>query len=98
MYHAKSNGRAEYALFTSQLNLSLQRRLSLEKHMIGALERGEFAVHYQPQIDLRTGRLAGAEALLRWNSPEMGNVPPFGVRTHCRTQWHDRRAGAVRAG
>ena len=76
MYHAKSNGRAEYALFTSQLNLSLQRRLSLEKHMIGALERGEFAVHYQPQIDLRTGRLAGAEALLRWNSPEMGNVPP----------------------
>ena len=76
MYQAKNKGRADYSLFTSQLNVELQRRVTLEQQMIGALKRGEVAVFYQPQIDLRNGRTVSVEALLRWDSPKLGSISP----------------------
>ncbi len=76
MYVAKRRGRGEYVGYDPGLSAGAQTRFSLESHLQGALERGEFSVHYQPQFDLGTGRIAGMEALLRWESPEHGNVPP----------------------
>ena len=76
MYQAKNKGRADYSLFTSQLNVELQRRVTLEQQMIGALKRGEVAVFYQPQVDLRNGRTVSVEALLRWDSPKLGSISP----------------------
>jgi diguanylate cyclase (GGDEF)-like protein len=76
MYLAKRRGRGEYACFDDQLSAGAQARFSLESRLQGALERGEFSVHYQPQFDLGTGRIAGMEALLRWNNPELGSVSP----------------------
>ena len=76
MYLAKRRGRGEYACYDPGLSAGARARFSLESHLQGALERGEFSVHYQPQFDLGTGRIAGMEALLRWNNPELGNISP----------------------
>jgi EAL domain-containing protein (putative c-di-GMP-specific phosphodiesterase class I) len=76
MYLAKRRGRGEYACFDDRLSAGAQARFSLESRLQGALERGEFSLHYQPQFDLGTGRIAGMEALLRWNNPEIGSVSP----------------------
>jgi diguanylate cyclase (GGDEF)-like protein len=76
MYLAKRRGRGEYACFDDRLSAGAQARFGLESRLQGALERGEFSVHYQPQFDLGTGRIAGMEALLRWNNPELGSVSP----------------------
>lgn len=77
MYHSKEMGRNIYSYFTEQMNRDVTRRLSLEEQMHGALERGEFEVYYQPKLDLKSGRVMGAEALLRWTNPALGSVPPF---------------------
>lgn len=77
MYLAKESGRNNYQFYTTELNRRTARRLTLETALRRALERGEFQLHYQPQIDLGTGRIIGAEALIRWQSPEMGMVPPL---------------------
>jgi len=74
MYHAKQNGRNHYHFFTSEMNRRALERMTIEKKMRHALERGEFALHYQPQIDLRTQRMVGAEALVRWRDPETGEM------------------------
>jgi len=76
MYQAKNRGRADYAFYTPQLNIEVRRRVTIEQHMVGALERDEFSVHYQPQIELGTGRLISFEALLRWHNPALGDVSP----------------------
>jgi diguanylate cyclase (GGDEF)-like protein len=76
MYVAKRRGRGEYASYEARLVTGAQARFSLERHLQGALERGEFALHYQPQFNLATGRIAGMEALLRWTHPELGVVTP----------------------
>jgi len=76
MYLAKRRGRGEHACFDDRLSAGAQARFSLESRLQGALERGELSVHYQPQFDLGTGRIAGMEALLRWNNPELGSVSP----------------------
>ncbi|MCB1960967.1 MAG: EAL domain-containing protein, partial [Rhodocyclaceae bacterium] len=76
MYHAKENGRNGYQFFTHELNHRAQLRLNLENDMRRALSRHEFSLHYQPQFDLRSGALVGAEALLRWQHPEHGFIPP----------------------
>ena len=76
MYLAKRRGRGEYACYDAGLSAGAQTRFTLESRLQGALERGEFSVHYQPQFDLGTGRIAGMEALLRWNNPELGSVSP----------------------
>jgi len=66
MYHAKESGRANFQFFSSQMTERVSRRLSTENDLRRALEQGEFTLHYQPLIDLATGRISGAEALLRW--------------------------------
>ena len=76
LYQAKSQGRATYHFYTEALTRVANERLQLESRLRGALERGEFVVHYQPQVDTRDGRLIGAEALLRWLTPEGELVPP----------------------
>ena len=76
MYHSKALGRNTYSYFTNAMNRDVTRRLALEEQLHGALERGEFSVFYQPQVAISSGKIVGAEALLRWNNPALGDVPP----------------------
>jgi diguanylate cyclase (GGDEF)-like protein/PAS domain S-box-containing protein len=66
MYRAKEQGRNSYQFYLPQMNERLVERLTLEARLRGALERGEFVLHYQPKVDLATGAISGLEALLRW--------------------------------
>ncbi|TMH45871.1 MAG: PAS domain S-box protein [Betaproteobacteria bacterium] len=76
MYHAKELGRANYQFFTEQMNQAASRRLALETDLRRALGRDELRVHYQRIVDAHTGRVTGHEALVRWQHPERGLVPP----------------------
>jgi diguanylate cyclase (GGDEF)-like protein len=76
MYFAKRKGPGMFAFFDPSMNDAALRRFTLEAKLRGALERGEFSLHYQPQFDVRTGGVSGMEALLRWNNEELGSVPP----------------------
>jgi diguanylate cyclase (GGDEF)-like protein len=76
MYHAKELGRANYQFFTEQMNQAASRRLALETDLRRALARDELRLHYQRIVDAETGRVAGHEALVRWQHPERGLVPP----------------------
>jgi diguanylate cyclase (GGDEF)-like protein/PAS domain S-box-containing protein len=76
MYRAKETGRNNFQFFTAEMNERLLERLKIEEALRNAVERGEFVLHYQPQVDLRTGKVIGAEALIRWQHPELGMVAP----------------------
>ena len=76
MYSAKDNGRNNFQFFTQEMNRRAVERLTLENSLRLALERKELFLEYQPQVDLATGKIIGAEALLRWRHPELGLVPP----------------------
>ncbi len=76
MYHSKKLGRNTYSYFTEAMNQEVSRRLTLEEQMHGALERGEFRLCYQPQVNVTNRRISGVEALLRWNNPVLGDVSP----------------------
>jgi diguanylate cyclase (GGDEF)-like protein len=76
MYRAKQQGRNTYQLYTPAIGINAQQRLQLEHNLYLALERQEFCLHYQPQISLQTGAIVGMEALIRWQSPELGWVSP----------------------
>jgi diguanylate cyclase (GGDEF)-like protein/PAS domain S-box-containing protein len=76
MYQAKENGRRSYRFFEPAMNVRAVERQSIEENLRRALERQEFALHYQPKIDLRTGEITGAEALIRWTHPVRGLVSP----------------------
>jgi diguanylate cyclase (GGDEF)-like protein len=76
MYHAKRLGKNGYQFFSQELNDAILERVDLEAKLRPALERGEFTLHYQPQVNLETGKVLGLEALLRWNQPELGMVAP----------------------
>ncbi len=78
MYHAKDAGRNTFRFFTEQMNIDAVERLRMHQSLTKALERNEFELHYQPLIELASGAVVGAEALLRWNHPERGMVPPAG--------------------
>jgi diguanylate cyclase (GGDEF)-like protein len=77
MYQAKENGRASYQYFTSAMNARAVERQSIEESLRRALERRQFALHYQPKINFKTGAITGAEALLRWTHPTRGSVSPM---------------------
>lgn len=76
MYQAKALGRNTYSFFTNQMNTVIQRRLTIEEQMRGALQRNEFILYYQPQFDVKKNEIIGAEALLRWLNPVLGSVAP----------------------
>jgi EAL domain-containing protein (putative c-di-GMP-specific phosphodiesterase class I) len=76
MYQAKENGRQSYKFFKPAMNVRAVERQSIEEALRRALERQEFALHYQPIVNLITGEITGAEALLRWTHPTRGLVPP----------------------
>ena len=76
LFRAKETGRDTYAFFTERMDLDMRQRLAIQSQLRGAIARDEFEVHYQPQMCLRGGTLAGAEALLRWNNAVLGRVPP----------------------
>jgi diguanylate cyclase (GGDEF)-like protein/PAS domain S-box-containing protein len=76
MYHAKESGRNNYQFFTQDMNTRALERLSLERSLRRAVERGELRLHYQPQYDVRGGHIVGLEALVRWEHPDLGLLPP----------------------
>jgi len=76
MYQAKEEGRGRFAFFKQSMNVEMNRRVTLDRELRQALERDEFTLFYQPQIDLRTGRVCSAEALLRWRHPTRGVLTP----------------------
>lgn len=76
MFHAKKSGRNNYQFFNAEMNVRAVERQKLEVHLRRSLQQGELVLYYQPKIDLRTGRAAGVEALLRWAHPERGMLLP----------------------
>ena len=76
MFRVKEQGRGTFQFFTDELNDRVVARMTMERCLRRALENDELSVHYQPQVDLVSGRMIGIEALLRWRTPEMGMVSP----------------------
>jgi diguanylate cyclase (GGDEF)-like protein/PAS domain S-box-containing protein len=76
MFRAKEKGRGCFHFFTEQLNDRIAVRITMERCLGKAVANKEFSLHYQPQMDLRTGRMIGCEALLRWQNPDLGEVLP----------------------
>jgi len=76
MYAAKESGRNDYRFYEAQMTTVIQARVSLERALRHALEYNEFEIWYQPKLDLATGALDGAEALIRWRNPQLGLVSP----------------------
>ncbi|OWY39182.1 sensor domain-containing diguanylate cyclase [Xenophilus sp. AP218F] len=77
MYHAKSSGRNSYKFYTADLNARAREILAIESQLRFALERDEFVLHYQPQVEMGSGSIVGAEALIRWNHPSLGLLGPI---------------------
>jgi diguanylate cyclase (GGDEF)-like protein len=77
MYLAKEDGKNGFRFFTKEIKAQSIERLTLETALRRALERDQFALHYQPKVDMVTGQITGVEALLRWTHPELGVLPPM---------------------
>ena len=76
MYCAKQSGRNNFQLFADQMNTFFPERLSLEKDLRHAMERGELELHYQPKVNMQENQVVGMEALIRWRHPQRGLIPP----------------------
>lgn len=76
LYRAKDSGRSNYQFYNDEMNRHAIKLVQVQTALRYAVERNELVLHYQPQVDLETGRIVGAEALLRWNHPQHGMVPP----------------------
>jgi diguanylate cyclase (GGDEF)-like protein/PAS domain S-box-containing protein len=76
MYHAKERGRNNFQFFTQNMNQAVLERVSIENDLRTAIERDEFELFYQPQVDSRSGEITGMEALIRWHHPQRGLVAP----------------------
>ncbi|MEQ1667888.1 MAG: EAL domain-containing protein [Sulfuriferula sp.] len=76
MYHVKERGRSGFRFYQPQMNMSLLSRMKLDYAMRLALEQQQFRLHYQPQIDIKTNQIIGAEALIRWHDQALGDVSP----------------------
>ncbi len=77
LYQAKDQGRGCYAYFSEDQTLAARERIALETRLRRAIEQGELRVFYQPQVDIESGRIVGAEALVRWQDPIEGLIPPL---------------------
>lgn len=77
MYYAKNAGKNTYRVFTASMQGEAQKRFAMNGNLRRALEREEFVLHYQPQINLRTGHISGVEALIRWAHPDLGMISPL---------------------
>ncbi len=77
MYHVKSNGKNGFSIYSEEMNTKAAHRVKLENDLRRALELDEFEIHYQPIIDVSSGETRALEALLRWNHPELGMIPPM---------------------
>lgn len=77
MYMAKGNGKGKYRIFEAGMHAAAMTRLQRENDLRLAVERNEFVVYYQPEIDLASGAMVGMEALVRWQHPELGLIPPL---------------------
>jgi diguanylate cyclase (GGDEF)-like protein/PAS domain S-box-containing protein len=96
MYQAKENGRQSYQFFKPAMNVRAVERQSIEESLRRAMERQEFTLHYQPKIDLRTGEITGAEALLRWTHPSSRACLPGAIYSRgrgLRADSSDRQMG-----
>jgi diguanylate cyclase (GGDEF)-like protein/PAS domain S-box-containing protein len=76
MYQAKEAGKNRYRFFDTKMNTQVHKLLNLEKNLQTAIENNEFELYYQPQVSVKTKTIIGAEALIRWKNPELGNVSP----------------------
>lgn len=76
MYRVKEEGKNRFQFFTQEMNQSVSRKSRIAIGLRKGLEQGEFSIHYQPQIDLKTEEIIGVEALIRWTHPELGNISP----------------------
>jgi len=76
MYHAKNSGRNNFQFYSTEMNAQATQRLTMETSLRRAVDQNELYLHFQPQINLNTGTISGAEALLRWKSEEWGDVSP----------------------
>jgi len=76
MYYAKAKGRGNFQFFTEEMNQVVMKRQATEADLRSAMERHQFVLYYQPQLDLNAGKLTGVEALVRWQHPTRGLVPP----------------------
>jgi EAL domain-containing protein (putative c-di-GMP-specific phosphodiesterase class I) len=76
MYQAKENGRQNYQFFKPAMNVRAVERQFIKEGLRRALERREFALYYPPKMDLKTGEITGAEALIRWTHPTRGPISP----------------------
>lgn len=76
LYRAKEQGRNNYQFYLPEMNAKVSERLAMENNLRKALEREEFLLHYQPQVDLTTGQVIGMEALVRWHRPDSGLISP----------------------
>jgi diguanylate cyclase len=76
MYFAKRRSPGNFSYYDAAMNAAALQRFTIEAQLRGAMERGEFSLHYQPQFDVRNGTVSGMEALLRWHNVELGLVPP----------------------
>ncbi len=77
LYHCKTSGKNKFMYYNSSMDAADTDRLALETDLRKALERKELVLHYQPQVDTLTGAVIGAEALMRWQHPQLGMIPPF---------------------
>lgn len=77
MYFAKGKGRNNYQFFTEQMRFAVREKMQMQNSMRHALLHQQFILHYQPQIELASGRITGVEALIRWQNPEQGLIPPL---------------------
>jgi len=77
MYKAKDMGRNTYSFYTDEMKKNMAEQLKIQNDLVSAIQNNEFILHYQPQFDLEQKQIIGAEALLRWNHPNLGMVPPM---------------------
>jgi len=75
-YRTKEQGKNNYLFYSEDMNHHLSARIARETKLQGALERSEFVLHYEPKVEIHTGRITGMEALIRWQHPELGLIPP----------------------